>query len=163
MSRAVTTSSASAALVEGQLPMAEVLAALKPVLEDPSILKIGQNVKYDWKLLARHGIRMAPVDDTMLMSYALNAGTHNHGMDELAERYLGHKCIPIKDLIGSGKSQIHFGQVAIDKAAPYAAEDADVTLRLYRHFAPHAAGRAGDHRLRHAGSADDPGPGGRWR
>ena len=126
----------SAALVEGQLPMADVLAALKPVLEDPSILKIGQNVKYDWKLLARHGIRMAPVADTMLMSYALNAGTHNHGMDELAERYLGHKCIPIKDLIGSGKSQIHFGQVAIDKAAPYAAEDADVTMRLYRHFAP---------------------------
>lgn len=126
----------SAQPVAGQLPMAEVLAALKPVLEDASILKIGQNVKYDWKLLARHGIRMAPVADTMLMSYALNAGTHNHGMDELAERYLGHKCIPIKDLIGSGKSQIHFGQVAIDKAAPYAAEDAEVTLRLYRHFAP---------------------------
>ncbi|SCY50609.1 DNA polymerase I [Paracoccus tibetensis] len=126
----------SAQPVAGQLPMAEVLAALRPVLEDASILKIGQNVKYDWKLLARNGIRMAPVADTMLMSYALNAGTHNHGMDELAERYLGHKCIPIKDLIGSGKSQIHFGQVAIDKAAPYAAEDAEVTLRLYRHFAP---------------------------
>lgn len=126
----------SAQPIAGQLPMADVLAALKPVLEDASILKIGQNVKYDWKLLARNGIRMAPVADTMLMSYALNAGTHNHGMDELAERYLGHKCIPIKDLIGSGKSQIHFGQVAIDKAAPYAAEDAEVTLRLYRHFAP---------------------------
>ena len=124
------------ALVEGQLPMERVLAALKPVLEDPSILKIGQNLKYDWKILARHGIRMAPIADTMLMSYALNAGTHNHGMDELAERYLGHKCIPIKELIGSGKSQITFAQVPLDKATPYAAEDADVTLRLFHHFAP---------------------------
>ncbi|RJK99980.1 DNA polymerase I [Paracoccus aestuarii] len=124
------------ARVDGQLDPATVLAALKPVLEDMSILKIGQNLKYDWKMLARHGIRVTPVADTMLMSYALNAGTHNHGMDELAERYLGHKCIPIKDLIGSGKSQINFAQVAIDKAAPYAAEDADITLRLYQHFAP---------------------------
>ncbi|WP_374299354.1 DNA polymerase I [Paracoccus sp. (in: a-proteobacteria)] len=122
--------------VAGQLPLADVLAALKPLLEDPAILKIGQNLKYDWKMLARHGIRMTPLADTMLMSYALNAGTHNHGMDELAERYLAHKCIPIKDLIGTGKSQINFGQVPIDKAAPYAAEDADVTLRLYNHFAP---------------------------
>lgn len=124
------------ARVDGQLDMQAVLAALKPVLEDAAVLKIGQNLKYDWKILARLGIRMAPLADTMLMSYALNAGTHNHGMDELAERYLGHKCIPIKELIGSGKSQIHFGQVAIDKAAPYAAEDADVTLRLYQHFLP---------------------------
>lgn len=124
------------ARVAGQLDPAAVLAALKPVLEDVAILKIGQNLKYDWKMLARHGIRMAPVADTMLMSYALNAGTHNHGMDELAERYLGHKCIPIKELIGSGKAQLHFGQVAIDKAAPYAAEDADVTLRLFQHFLP---------------------------
>ncbi|HIC66907.1 MAG TPA: DNA polymerase I, partial [Paracoccus sp.] len=114
----------------------QVLAVLKPVLEDAAILKIGQNLKYDWKILARHGIRMDPIADTMLMSYALNAGTHNHGMDELAERYLGHKCIPIKGLIGSGKAQINFSQVPIDKAAPYAAEDADVTLRLFRHFAP---------------------------
>ncbi|MBU2956430.1 DNA polymerase I [Paracoccus sp. 1_MG-2023] len=122
--------------VAGQLDARAVLDALRPVLEDASILKIGQNMKYDWKILSRLGIDMAPLADTMLMSYALNAGTHNHGMDELAERYLGHKCIPIKDLIGSGKSQITFAQVAIDKAAPYAAEDADVTLRLYRHFAP---------------------------
>ena len=122
--------------VDGQMDLAQVLAALKPVLEDPAILKIGQNLKYDWKILARHGITMAPIADTMLMSYALNAGTHNHGMDELAERYLGHKTIPIKDLIGSGKSQINFGQVSLDKAGPYAAEDADVTLRLYQHFAP---------------------------
>ncbi len=126
----------AARLVDGQLPLDEVLAVLKPVLEDPAILKIGQNVKYDWKVLARHGIRMAPVADTMLMSYALNAGTHNHGMDELAERYLAHRCIPIKDVIGSGKSQISFAQVPIDTAAPYAAEDAEVTLRLWQHFAP---------------------------
>lgn len=126
----------SAERVPGQLEAAVVLEALKPVLEDPAILKIGQNVKYDWKILARHGIRMTPVADTMLMSYALNAGTHNHGMDELAERYLGHKCIPIKELIGSGKSQIGFAQVTIDKATPYAAEDAEVTLRLWQHFAP---------------------------
>jgi len=124
------------ALVDGQLALDQVLAVLKPVLEDAAILKIGQNLKYDWKILARHGIRMDPIADTMLMSYALNAGTHNHGMDELAERYLGHKCIPIKGLIGSGKAQINFSQVPIDKAAPYAAEDADVTLRLFRHFAP---------------------------
>ena len=120
----------------GQLPLDQVLAALKPVLEDDSVLKIGQNLKYDWKILARHGIRMVALADTMLMSYALNAGSHNHGMDELAERYLGHKCIPIKQLIGSGKSQITFAQVAIDRAAPYAAEDAEITLRLYQHFAP---------------------------
>ena len=122
--------------VAGQLEAAEVLGALKPILEDASILKIGQNLKYDWKILARLGIRMAPLADTMLMSYALNAGTHNHGMDELARTYLGHEPIAIKELIGSGKSQITFAQVAIDKAAPYAAEDADVTLRLHRHFAP---------------------------
>ncbi|MDO5706781.1 MAG: 5'-3' exonuclease H3TH domain-containing protein, partial [Paracoccus sp. (in: a-proteobacteria)] len=83
----------SADLVPGQLPMADVLAALRPVLQDDAILKIGQNLKYDWKILARHGIRMGPLADTMLMSYALHAGTHNHGMDELAERYLGHRCI----------------------------------------------------------------------
>ncbi|MCF3973099.1 DNA polymerase I [Paracoccus salsus] len=131
----------TASLAAGQLDRDEVLAALKPVLEDPAILKIGQNIKYDWKIMARQlpaagGIRMAPIADTMLMSYALNAGTHNHGMDELAERYLGHKCIPIKELIGSGKAQIGFARVAIDKATPYAAEDAEVTFRLWQHFAP---------------------------
>lgn len=125
-----------ATLVEGQLGRDQVLAALRPLLEDPAILKIAQNAKYDWKVLARHGIRMLPLADTMLMSYALHAGTHNHGMDELAERYLGHKCIPIKELIGSGKSQITFAQVPVDKATPYAAEDAEVTLRLWQHFAP---------------------------
>ncbi len=103
------------------------------------MLKIGQNIKYDWKILARHGIRMAPFDDTMLLSYALNAGAHNHGMDELAHEYLGHDCVPIKALIGSGKAQIGFAQVAIDKAGEYAAEDAEVTWRLWHHFRPKLA------------------------
>ncbi len=126
----------SAARAEGQLPLDRVLAALKPVLEDPAVLKIGQNIKYDWKILARHGIRMAPLEDTMLMSSALNAGLHNHGMDELSQTYLGHEPIAIKELLGSGKSQITFAQVPIDKAMPYAAEDAEVTWRLWQHFLP---------------------------
>ncbi|WP_323008845.1 DNA polymerase I [Paracoccus sp. (in: a-proteobacteria)] len=127
---------ASGARSGGQMDLERALAMLRPVLEDPSVLKIGQNVKYDWKILARHGIRMAPLDDTMLLSYALNAGAHNHGMDELADLYLGHRCLPIKDLIGSGKAQINFSQVPIDKASEYAAEDAEVTWRLWHHLRP---------------------------
>ncbi|WP_199259099.1 DNA polymerase I [Paracoccus binzhouensis] len=129
----------SGARAEGQMGLDRALAMLKPVLEDPSVLKIGQNIKYDWKVLARYGIRMAPLDDTMLLSYALNAGAHNHGMDELADLYLGHRCLPIKDLIGSGKAQINFSQVAIDKASEYAAEDAEVTWRLWHHLRPKLA------------------------
>ena len=110
----------SSALVEGQIPMEAALAALKPVLEDPAILKIGQNMKYDWKILARHGIRIAPFDDTMLMSYAMQAGLNGHGMDELSEKYLGHPPIPIKSLLGSGKAQITFDRVAVDDAVKYA-------------------------------------------
>ena len=126
----------SDALAEGQMPMAEALALLKPVLEDESILKIGQNMKYDFKIFARHGIRLAPIDDTMLMSYAMNAGLHGHGMDTLAQEYLAHKPIPIKDLLGSGKSQITFDRVPVEQAVAYAAEDADVTLRLWQRFKP---------------------------
>ena len=125
-----------AALAPGQMEMIEALALLKPVLEDESILKIGQNMKYDWKIFARHGIRVAPFDDTMLMSYALYSGLHGHGMDALSETYLGHTPIPIKELLGSGKAQITFDKVAIDKATAYAAEDADITLRLWRAFKP---------------------------
>ncbi|MFB2532194.1 DNA polymerase I [Paracoccus sp. p3-h83] len=121
-------------LADGQMPMDQALAILRPVLEDAAILKIGQNMKYDMKILARHGIRLAPIDDTMLMSYALNAGRHGHGMDQLAESYLDHKCIPIKDLLGSGKAQITFDRVPVDRAVPYAAEDADVTFRLWLAF-----------------------------
>ncbi|MBS3978823.1 MAG: DNA polymerase I [Rhodobacteraceae bacterium] len=119
-----------------QLTVTETLNALRPVLEDPSILKIGQNMKYDWKILARLGVRITPLDDTMLMSYAMHAGLHNHGMDELSDRYLGHRPIPIKTLLGSGKSQVTFDKVAIEDAVKYAAEDADVTLRLWQHFKP---------------------------
>ncbi len=123
-------------LAEGQIPMEDALAVLKPLLEDPAVMKIGQNMKYDAKIMARLGITVAPIDDTMLMSYAMNAGLHSHGMDTLAERYLGHTPIPIKDLLGTGKSQITFDRVPIDKATPYAAEDADVTLRLWQMFKP---------------------------
>jgi len=126
----------SDALAEGQLPMSDVLAALKPVLEDDSILKIGQNMKYDAKIFARHAITVAPIDDTMLMSYALNAGLHGHGMDTLSERYLGHEPIAIKTLLGGGKSAITFDRVPIDEAVTYAAEDADITLRLWQLFRP---------------------------
>ncbi len=124
------------ALAPDQLPMDAVLAALKPILQDPAILKIGQNMKYDWKIFARHGIRITPFDDTLLMSYAMNAGLHNHGMDELSDRYLGYQPVSIKTLLGSGKSQITFDKVAIDDAVKYAAEDADVTLRLWQLFKP---------------------------
>ncbi len=127
---------ASDTLAEGQMPLQTALDMLKPLLEDDSILKIGQNMKYDAKILRRYGVTVAPYDDTMLISYALNAGLHNHGMDALSERYLGHTPIPIKELIGSGKSQITFDRVAIDKAAKYAAEDADVTLRLWQLLKP---------------------------
>ncbi|MDF1855003.1 DNA polymerase I [Pseudooceanicola sp.] len=118
-------------LAGGQLPLNDVLAALKPVLEDDAVLKIGQNMKYDAKILKRYGIDIAPFDDTMLISYAQHAGEHNHGMDTLSERYLGHSPIPIKTLLGSGKSQITFDLVPIEDAVKYAAEDADITLRLW--------------------------------
>jgi DNA polymerase I len=126
----------SSELVAGQLPLDDVLAALKPVLQDASILKIGQNMKYDAKIFARHGVEVAPIDDTMLMSYAMHGGLHNHGMDFLSETYLGHMPIPIKSLLGSGKGMVTFDRVVIDDAVKYAAEDADVTLRLWQMFKP---------------------------
>ncbi|MCB1363939.1 MAG: DNA polymerase I [Rhodobacteraceae bacterium] len=124
------------ALAEGQMPAREALALLKPVLEDAAVLKIGQNMKYDAKILARQGIEVAPIDDTMLLSYAMHAGLHGHGMDTLSERYLDHVPIPIKPLLGSGRSAITFDRVAIDEATAYAAEDADITLRLWQTFKP---------------------------
>ncbi|WP_282092080.1 DNA polymerase I [Epibacterium ulvae] len=123
-------------LAEGQMPLEEAVALLKPVLEDPAIIKIGQNMKYDAKILHRYGVQVAPIDDTMLMSYALHGGEHGHGMDALSERYLEHKPIPIKPLLGTGKSAITFDKVAIEDAVPYAAEDADITLRLWQQFKP---------------------------
>ena len=123
-------------LAEGQMDFAECLALLKPVLEDPAIIKIGQNMKYDAKIFARQDVTVDPIDDTMLMSYAMNAGLHNHGMDTLSQEYLGHTPIPIKPLLGVGKSAITFDRVPIDEAVKYAAEDADITLRLWQKFKP---------------------------
>ncbi len=123
-------------LAAGQMALDDVLAALTPVLEDDAILKIGQNMKYDWKIFARHGVHVAPIDDTMLMSYAMYSGLHNHGMDGLSERYLDHTPITIKSLLGTGKSQVTFDRVPVDDAVRYAAEDADVTLRLWQTFKP---------------------------
>lgn len=119
-----------------QLPMQYVIDQLKPLFEDASILKIGQNFKYDLAVFSRYGIEVAPYDDTMLQSYVLHAGMHGHGMDELSERFLGHTPIAFKDVCGSGKKQITFDMVPLDKATPYAAEDADVTLRLWHIFRP---------------------------
>jgi len=123
-------------LAPGQMPVQEALDILRPVLEDPSILKIGQNMKYDFKIFARLGITVAPIDDTMLLSYAQNAGLHNHSMDRLSQEYLGHTPIPIKPLLGSGKSAITFDKVDVAEAVKYAAEDADITLRLWQHLKP---------------------------
>src|SRR4030095_8161177 len=117
-----------------QIPVRDALQALKPLLEDASVLKIGQNLKYDCVVLAQHGIALAPLDDTLLLSYALDGGRGNHGMDELAERHLGHTCIPFTQVLdhapGAKKSDKTFAQVPLDKATEYAAEDADVTLGL---------------------------------
>ena len=111
-----------------------VLDKLKPLLEDPSIKKIGQNIKYDFIVLYREGITISPMEDTMLMSYVLDAGKNRHNMDTLSELHLGHKTIAFKDLVGSGKKEINFSDVEIEKAKDYAAEDADITFRLYKKF-----------------------------
>jgi DNA polymerase-1 len=114
-----------------QLPLDTALAALKPLLADPAVLKVGQNIKYDLLVLGRYGVDVSPIDDTMLMSYALDGGRHGHGMDELARLHLGHETIAFKDVTGTGKAQISFAEVPLDRATAYAAEDADVTLRLH--------------------------------
>ena len=114
-----------------QIDLDEALALLKPLLEDPSVLKVGHNIKYDMQVLVRHGISVTPVDDTMVLSYVLEGGLHGHGMDELATLHLGHQTVKFKDVVGSGKNQITFDFVPLDKALDYAAEDADVTARLH--------------------------------
>lgn len=119
-----------------QIPLKDALAALKPMLEAPGIRKIGQNIKYDLLVLKNHGLTVTPIEDTMLLSYALDAGRNGHGMDELSQLHLGHKPIPFKEVAGTGKKQITFDQVPIDKATAYAAEDADVTWRLYKLLKP---------------------------
>lgn len=122
-----------------QLDKALVLNALKPIFEDPSIMKVGQNLKYDMSILAREGLTLSPIDDTMLISYALEAGLHGHGMDELAGIHLDITPIPFKEVAGTGKNQVTFDQVPLDRATEYAAEDADITLRLYKLLKPRLA------------------------
>jgi DNA polymerase I len=119
-------------VVPNQMTAAEALAVLKPLLEDRGVLKVGQNLKFDWQVLARHGIEIASYDDTMLMSYVLDAGRRAHGMDAMAEDWLGHRTIRYGEVAGTGKAKQRFENVTIEKATEYAAEDADVTLRLWQ-------------------------------
>ncbi|MBE9552438.1 MAG: DNA polymerase I, partial [Proteobacteria bacterium] len=114
-----------------QIPLKRALELLKPMLEDPGTLKIGQNIKYDALVLSRYDIAIAPVDDTMLLSYVLDGGLHGHGMDALAELHLAHNTIKFKEVAGVGKAQVTFDHVPLGKALDYAAEDADITLRLH--------------------------------
>ena len=122
-----------------QLDKDVVVKALKPLFEDPSVLKIGQNLKYDMSILARVGIELSPIEDTMLMSYALDAGNHGHGMDELSGIHLDITPIAFKDIAGTGKNQLTFDKVTLDRATEYAAEDADLTGRLARVLKPRLA------------------------
>ena len=111
-----------------------VIKKLKQLLEDPSVKKIGQNIKFDFIVLFKSGITMSAMEDTMLMSYVLDAGKNRHNMDTLSELHLGHKAISFKEIVGTGKKEINFSEVEVDKARDYAAEDADITLRLYKKF-----------------------------
>mgnify|MGYP001215521161 FL=1 len=112
----------------------DVIKKLKPLLEDPSVKKIGQNIKFDFIVLFKQGIEMTPMEDTMLMSYVLDAGKNRHNMDTLSEIHLGHKTISFKEIVGTGKKEINFSDVEIERAKDYAAEDADITFRLYKKF-----------------------------
>ena len=132
----------SGGIVEDQIDQKAALALLKPVLEDSSVLKIAQNMKYDWLVMHQHGIDIHAFDDTMLLSYVLDSGAFSHGMDALSERWLGHKPIAYKDITGSGKSAISFAEVDIEKATQYAAEDSDVTLRLWQVLKPQVDAKA---------------------
>jgi len=123
-------------LAPGQLTLPRAIELIKPLLEDASVLKIGHNIKYDAQVMQNHGISIHPVDDTMLLSYVLHAGEHGQGMDELAERYLGHTNISFDEVTGTGKARVTFDAVDIEKATAYAAEDADITLRLHALFGP---------------------------
>ncbi|MEO1136585.1 MAG: DNA polymerase I, partial [Pseudomonadota bacterium] len=122
-----------------QMPLEKALKLLRPMLEDESVLKVGQNLKYDALVMTRYGVAIAPFDDTMLMSYALDCGKGGHGMDELAKRHLDYETIKFSDLAGTGKKAKTFDQIAIKDAATYAAEDADITLRLHERLKPRLA------------------------
>jgi DNA polymerase-1 len=119
-----------------QMSESDALAAMKPLLEDAGVLKVGQNVKYDWQIFALRGITLTSVDDTMLMSYVVDAGRSDHGLDPLAKRYFEHTTIDYNQVTGSGKSKLTFDCVEVEKAAEYAAEDADMTLRLWHVLKP---------------------------
>jgi DNA polymerase-1 len=123
-------------LVKGQIPVTDALDVIRPMLEDASVLKIGQNLKYDWIVFKRHNIDVRPFDDTMLISYVLDAGRGSHGMDELSRRHLGHAPISFSEVAGTGRNKVTFDKVEISKATAYAAEDADVTLRLWQVLKP---------------------------
>lgn len=122
-----------------QMGLREALDLLKPVLEDPSVLKIGHNMKYDWQMIAKHGVRMNPVDDTMLMSWVMDGSRHGHGMDELTLLFCDHQNIAFEDVAGKGKNQITFDLVPLERARDYAAEDAEITLRLWHILKPRLA------------------------
>ncbi|MDA1097467.1 MAG: DNA polymerase I [Proteobacteria bacterium] len=119
-----------------QIPLHQALDLLRPLLADPSVLKVGQNLKYDMLVLRRYDVEISPFDDTMLLSYVTEGGLHGHGMDELSKLHLDIEPIPFKAVAGSGKSRITFDLVPLDKATQYAAEDADLTLRLYQYLKP---------------------------
>jgi DNA polymerase I len=119
-----------------QIPLDQAIAALKPLLANPAVLKIGQNIKYDMRVLARQGISVAPIDDTMVLSFVVDGSLHGHGMDELSELHLGHKPISYKEVAGTGKQQITFDEVPLETARDYAAEDAEITLRLHQMLRP---------------------------
>jgi len=125
--------------VPEQIPMQTALDILKPMLHDDAVLKIGQNFKYDLGVFSRYGLYPAPFDDTMLISYALDCGLHGHGMDALSEMHFGHEPITFKQVAGTGKNQKTFDQIDLETATPYAAEDADVTLRLWKYLKPELA------------------------
>jgi len=126
----------SSKLCAEQIPLNLVIDLLRPILADPSVLIIGQNIKYDIKVLAKYGLEFDAVDDTMLMSYAMHGGLHRHSMDTLSEKYLDHIPVSLKSLLGTGKSAITFDFVPIEEASNYAAEDADITIRLWKLFKP---------------------------
>ncbi|MBC8454378.1 MAG: DNA polymerase I [Candidatus Pelagibacter sp.] len=119
---------------KGCLKKEAVIKKLKPLLEDKSVKKIGQNIKFDFIVLFKQGINMNSMEDTMLMSYVLDAGKNRHNMDTLSEIHLQHKTISFKEIVGTGKKEINFSDVELDKAMEYAAEDADITYRLYKIF-----------------------------
>ncbi|MFV3073906.1 DNA polymerase I [Niveispirillum fermenti] len=114
-----------------QIQAARALEILRPLLEHPGVLKVGHNIKFDWQMFAKNGIKVDPIDDTMLRSYVIGGGRHGHGMDELAQRHLGITCITYDEVTGTGKARVTFDRVPLDKATSYAAEDADITLRLW--------------------------------